>query len=106
MSSCRKITYFKAAALVVAFSSAGTKPQRLHDRADPWRVHMASEKEVQALPGVSQGAAEVQSLRAHPYPYQEVSVQPCGRCGLWEDAIFFSLVIVYRCGFTDPVSLL
>ena len=93
MSSCRKMTYFKAASLVVVFSSAGTKPQRLHHRADPRRVHLAGEKEVQALPGASQGAAEVQSLRAHPYPYQEVSVQPCGHSGLWEDVIFFSLLI-------------
>lgn len=75
MSSCRKMTYLKAAALVVVFSSAGTKPQCLHNRADPWRVHLAGEKKVQALPGVSQGAAEIQSLHAHPYPYQEVSVQ-------------------------------
>lgn len=68
------------------FSPAGTKPQCLHHRADPWRVCLAREKEVQALPGVSQGAAEVQSLRAHPYPHQEVSVHPCGhsfgRCDL------------------------
>lgn len=82
MSSCRKMTCITAAALVAVFSCAGTKPQCLHHRADPWRVHLAGEKEVQALPGVPQGAAEVQSLRAHPYPYQEVSVQPCGRDGL------------------------
>lgn len=89
MRSCREMTSIKAAALVVVFSSAGTKPQCLHHRADPWRVHLAGEKEVQALPGVSQGAAEVQSLCAHPYPYPEVSVQPCGRSGLWGDVIFF-----------------
>jgi len=88
---------------VVVFCCAGTKPQRLHHRADPWRVHLAGEKEVQALPGVSQGAAEVQSLRAHPHPYQEVSVQPRGRGGLWEDVIFFSLLVAYLSGFTDPI---
>lgn len=64
---------------------------------------MAGEKEVQALPGVSQGAAEVQSLRAHPYPHQEVSVQPCRRAGLWEDVIIFSLLTMYWFGFTDPI---
>lgn len=74
---------------MVVFSPAGTKPQCLHHRADPWRVCLAREKEVQALPGVSQGAAEVQSLRPHPYPHQEVSVHPCGfgemvDGGLWE----------------------
>lgn len=103
MSSCRKITRFKAASLVVVVSSAGTEPQRLHHRADPWRVHLAGKKEVQALPGVSQGAAEVQSLRAHPYPYQEVSVQPCRCGGLWQDVIFSSLLRAYQFGFTDPI---
>lgn len=75
------------------FSPAGTKPQCLHHRADPWRVRLAREKEVQALPGVSQGAAEVQSLRAHPYPHQEVSVHRCGHRGLWERGSFNILSI-------------
>lgn len=59
----------------MSFAHAGAKPQRVHHRADPRGVHMAGEKEVQALPGVPQGAAAVQSLRAHPHPYQEVSAK-------------------------------
>lgn len=64
---------------------------------------MAGEKEVQALPGAAQGAAEVQSLRAHPDPHQEVSVQPCRHAGLWEDVMVFSLLTVYWFDFTDPI---
>lgn len=76
-------------------SPAGTKPQCLHHRADPWRVRLAREEEVQALPGISQGAAEVQSLRAHPYPHQEVSVHPCEHWALGDGGLLtFNIVSI------------